>query len=134
MTVPGAQQGATMETFLDQVKRAAELPGQEEADRLARATLSALGDAVSEGEAAKLAPALPPELRSTLSSRSSQAHGFDKTTFLDAVSGGTDATDFEEVERQARAVLRTMRSWEQEDHVDKALDQLPAGIADLFTF
>lgn len=134
MTIPGAEQGATMETFLDQVRREAELASQEEAGRLTRATLSALGDSVSEGETAKLAPALPPELRSVLSSRSTQARSFDKSTFLDAVSSGTDSTDLEEVERQARAVLRTMRSWEPENNVDKALDQLPPGIADLFTF
>lgn len=134
MTVPGAQEGATMKAFLDQVRREAELASEEEAERLTRATLSALGDAISEGETAKLAPALPPELRGALSARGGHPRSFDKATFLDVVSSGTDSTDLEEVEHQARAVLRTMRSWEPEKHVDKALDQLSVGIAELFTF
>jgi uncharacterized protein (DUF2267 family) len=55
----------------------------------------------------------------------------DKATFVDAVSGAVHSVDAEEVERQVEQVLRLLREWLPEDQVDRTLEQLPGGLAEL---
>lgn len=131
MTHPGPQ-GLTMETFLEQVQQRAGLASREEADRLARATMSSLSERVTNGQVNDLSPALPPELRTELGRHAGQAQAFDKDTFLDRLSGEIDTVDIDEVERQVRAVFAVLREWAPAGEIDDTLAQLPADLAGLF--
>lgn len=131
MTGPGPQ-GMTMETFLEQVQQRAGLSTQQEADRLARATMSTLSERVTGGQANDLSPALPPELRTELARFSGQATSFDKNAFLDRISGEIDTVDLEEAEKQVRAVLTILRQWAPGGEIDATIAQLPSDLAALF--
>lgn len=60
-----------------------------------------------------------------------QARSLDKRAFVDAVSGAVHSVDAEEVERQVEQVLRLLREWLPEHQVDRTLEQLPGGLAEL---
>ncbi|MBA8824560.1 uncharacterized protein (DUF2267 family) [Saccharopolyspora lacisalsi] len=131
MTHPGPQ-GLTMETLLEQVQQQAGLSSHEQADRLVRATMSSLAERITNGQINDLSPALPPELRSELDRHDSQAHAFDKDTFLDRLSGEIDSVDLDEVEQQVRVVFGTLQKWLPANEVEDTLAQLPEELSALF--
>ncbi len=129
-----ARSSATLSAFTGQVQRRLGLETQSEAEILTRATLNELGRAISAGIAQDLTVSLPPELSAELRAQrpsDDQARSIDKATFVDAVSGAVHSVDAEEVERQVEQVLRLLREWLPEDQVDRTLEQLPGGIAEL---
>jgi uncharacterized protein (DUF2267 family) len=129
-----ARSSATLSAFTGQVQRRLGLETQSEAEVLTRATLNEFGKAISAGMAQDLTVSLPPELSAELRAqrpKDDQARAVDKPTFVDAVSGAVHSVDAEEVERQVEQVLRLLREWLPEDQVDRTLEQLPGGLAEL---
>ncbi len=129
-----ARSSATLSAFTGQVQRRLGLETQSEAEVLTRATLNELGRAISAGVAQDLTVSLPPELSAELRAQrpsDDQARSVDKPAFVDAVSGAVHSVDAEEVERQVEQVLRLLREWLPEDQVDRTLEQLPGGLAEL---
>lgn len=131
MTEPSPE-GPTMDSFLAQVAERAGLSDRQEADRLARATVSTLSERITGGQVNELSPGLPPELGTELARYEGQAQAFDKHTFLDRVSGEIDTVDLDEVERQVRAVFSILREWVPAAEIDDTLGQLPPELAEMF--
>jgi uncharacterized protein (DUF2267 family) len=129
-----ARSSATLSAFTGQVQRRLGLETESEAEVLTRATLNEFGKAISAGVAQDLTVSLPPELSAELRAQrqsDDQARSVDKPAFVDAVSGAVHSVDAEEVERQVEQVLRLLREWLPEDQVDRTLEQLPGGLAEL---
>ncbi|NMO89207.1 DUF2267 domain-containing protein [Actinomycetospora sp. TBRC 11914] len=129
-----ARSSATLSAFTGQVQRRLGLETESEAELLTRATLNEFGKAVSSGIAQDLTVTLPPELSAELRAQhqsDDQARAVDKAAFVDAVSGAVHSVDADEVERQVEQVLRLLREWLPEDQVDRTLEQLPGGLAEL---
>lgn len=123
----------TKEAFLARViDEAPEVRTDAEAEQVARATLSALANAVSAGQISDLMPALPPGLAPEGTAVASNAQQVDKSAFLDQVGGASGSTDVEVVERQVRAVLTTLTRWAPNAQISATLDQLPADIREMF--
>ncbi len=125
-------QSATMRSFVEQVQQTAHLQSAEEAEALARATLTVLAESITGGQVDELMQGLPAELQHDLSARSDQARALDKIAFLDRISGQIRATDFETTEAQTRAVLVTLKRWAPEGEIDDTIAQLPQSIAAMF--
>jgi uncharacterized protein (DUF2267 family) len=117
--------------FLAGVGRRAELD-RDQAERVDRATLGALGRTISGGQARQLAEWLPPELGAELAEHHGQAEAFDRTNFLDSVGAHTFSVDPDVVAEQARATLQTMRAEAPTDQIEDTLAQLPPALAELF--
>jgi uncharacterized protein (DUF2267 family) len=117
--------------FLAEVGRRAELDSPQ-AERVSRATLAALGRAISEGQARQVAQWLPPELRAELAERAGNAEAFDLTNFVDSVGAYTFSVDEAVIEQQARAVFHTVRAGVPSEQIDDTLAQLPPSLAELF--
>jgi uncharacterized protein (DUF2267 family) len=133
MTGPlGPDESPTLEAFVAQVQARGPLPSQSEADRVTRATVAALADAVSSTQAATLTTALPPELAGELTKKKGQANAFDAGAFLDRISGHVATVSHDELKAQVRAVLTTLAEWQPPGEFDDTLGQLPPGLADLF--
>ncbi|MBN9735932.1 MULTISPECIES: DUF2267 domain-containing protein [unclassified Pseudonocardia] len=116
-----------LDAFVARVRDRAGVDTASEAEALARATFRRLGEQISRGEAEKLAPALPTELSSELLAQATgQARGFDRRTFVDAVSGATGDSDIEQADARVAAVLGTLDSWAD---LSDTVEQLPDGLA-----
>jgi uncharacterized protein (DUF2267 family) len=129
-----SRSSATLSAFTGQVQRRLGLETQSEAEILTRATLNELGRAVSAGIAQDLTVSLPPELSAELRAQrpsNDQARAVDRSAFVDAVSGSVHSVDADEVSRQVEQVLRLLREWLPEDQVDRTLEQLPGGLAEM---
>jgi uncharacterized protein (DUF2267 family) len=129
-----ARSSATLSAFAGQVRRRLGLETESEAELLTRATLNEFGKVVSSGIAQDLTVSLPPELSAELRAQhpsDDQARAVDKAAFVDAVSGAVHSVDADEVERQVEQVLRLLREWLPDDQVDRTLEQLPGGLAEL---
>ncbi|MDR7299975.1 DUF2267 domain-containing protein [Haloactinomyces albus] len=121
-----------MDSFLDRVAERAGLSTRQEADRLARATMSALSERITAGQINDLSPGLPPELGTELAGHTGQAVAFDKSTFLDRISGEIETVDLDEAERQIRVVFAVLREWVPDEEIDDTLGQLSPELADMF--
>jgi uncharacterized protein (DUF2267 family) len=130
---PLAPGSAPLYTFLAQVQERGALQFTEEAERVSRATVAALADAVSSSQAGALTPALPPELADEMAAKKGQANAFDRGAFLDRISGYVRTVDHDELERQVRAVLTTLADWQPPGQIDDTVDQLPAPLSELFS-
>lgn len=122
-----------MEAFLSQVRDAAGVATEAEAERVARATLSNLAVALTDGEMDKLTATLPPEVRDESSGVRGQARSVGKDAFLDAITGQIDTVSLETAERQVRGVLRVVKAWVPDGELDAAVAQLPPDMGDLFS-
>lgn len=131
MTLPD-EHSADMKRFLSELRETAQLSSDQEAERLARATISALAEAVSTGQANQLAAGLPEELHFELGASTGQAERFDVQGFLDRISGEVDTVDADEVEREVRSMLGVLRSWAPSGEIDDTVQQLPKGLTNLF--
>lgn len=131
---PSPEYDDATENFLARVQQHAGVTTRIEAERLARATLHALGERISSGQAADLAPGIPPELRPEIEPERArgQAKAFEKNAFLDRITGQIGTVDIEVAERQARGLLRTLYEWAPEGEIDATLAQLPPELAELF--
>ena len=129
---PLAPGSAQLYAFVEQVQKRGPLQFAEEAERVSRATLAALADAVSSSQAGALTPALPPELAEEMAAKTGQANAFDRGAFLDRISGHVRTVNQDELENQVRAVLATLADWQPRDQIDDTLQQLPAPLAELF--
>lgn len=118
--------------FVNDVQRRAEVDSYEEAHQLSHATLGALGEAVSGGQAQQLSGWLPPELAQELAEKSGHAQAFDKPNFLDAVGGAIHTVDDQRVERQVTGVLNALRGSAPAGELDDTIAQLPRELAALF--
>lgn len=129
----GDEYGEAMESFLARVQQRSGLSSHDEAARLARGTLSALAESISGGQMGDLAPVLPTELRPQIEQARGQARAFDKSAFLDRLSGDIGTVDMDEAEKQARAVLHTLYEQAPEGEIDDTVAQLPAELSRMFT-
>lgn len=133
MPDPIDQSGQTMHAFLDQViDRAPQVESAAEAEKITRGTLATLAQAVSRGQMDALADALPPELRDELESGPDQAEALGRPEFVDRAGGHSSSADPAIVERQARAVLRTLARWTPAEEIDDVQAQLPADVRSMF--
>lgn len=128
----GDEYSSEMESFLTRVQELGGLSSHQEADRVVRATLAALGERITGGQMADLAPGLPRELRPEIDHARGQAMGFEKNAFLDQITGDVDTVDIEKAEMQARGVLRAVYERAPEGEIDDTLAQLPPELAALF--
>lgn len=121
-----------MDGFLGRVAEIAGLSSQQEADRLARVTVSTLSERLSAGQVNDFSPVLPAGLREELARHGGQAVTFDKVNFLDRISGQIDTVDPDEVERQVRAVLAVLHEWIPDEEIEDTVGQLPPALAEMF--
>ncbi|MDT0304077.1 DUF2267 domain-containing protein [Streptomonospora wellingtoniae] len=125
------QTGDAGGAFLARVQQRSGIESRTEAQRLTEATLSALQRRLSGGQFNDLARNLPPALQPEREA-SGQAAAFDKSAFLDSVSGGISTVDPAEVELAVNAVLNTVREWLPDEEVEDTLAQLPRELSELF--
>jgi uncharacterized protein (DUF2267 family) len=118
--------------FVTEVEKAGDLPSPEEAEQLVRATVRAVGEVVTRGQADRLSPGLPDEVASDLAAGGTgQAKSVDKRTFLDQVSGAIRSGDLDEVEKRVGVVCRTLVAWSPPGEIDGLTAQMPADLAAL---
>jgi uncharacterized protein (DUF2267 family) len=116
--------------FVHAVTGRTALSRQEAAD-LTRATLEALAERLSDGEATQLALQLPDGLAEYVRpQKRKQAERFGLHEFVRKVSQHTGLT-VEETTLGARAVLTTLREAVSPDEFDDVMSQLPRGFSDL---
>lgn len=117
--------------LIAEVKRAADLPSNEEAERAVRATLRTLGERLAGGEPFDLASQLPAELADELPVLGpGEPFGLDE--FYRRVAE-REGTDLEEARRHARAVMAVLRKAVTAGEFDDVLAQLPKEYAELTT-
>lgn len=121
------------DAFVSDVQQAAGLSSNEHAQQLTVATLNVLGQSVSQGQAQQLATWLPPELAGELSHPRGSAKAIDPRSFVDKVSGKIPTTDTDEATRQVAAVFQTVQARTPRGKLDHTIDQLPPGLANLFS-
>jgi uncharacterized protein (DUF2267 family) len=117
--------------FTGTVQNRLELPATGETVRAIRATLTTLGERLTEGEAADLAGPLPMEIDHYLTGAVDD-HGqrFDWDEFLDRVAERertTDADDRADVAYHARVVVAVVAEAVPAGELRQVRDQLPAG-------
>jgi uncharacterized protein (DUF2267 family) len=115
--------------FIAKVAKHSALP-RDEAEAITRATLQALGERITGGEARDLAAQLPHELQDTLESASEEAEPFDLDEFIRRVSkraavAPADARD------GITAVFQTFQDAVSFGEFDDVMDQLPEEFAAL---
>jgi uncharacterized protein (DUF2267 family) len=125
-------ESTTLQEFVQRVQSMADLANYDEAEQVARATLSTLGETVSGGEAKQLGSWLPPELQSELAEKHGQASSFDKRQFLDKVAGKIYTVDLDRAEVQVSAVLQVLRSAAPANEINDTIAQLPQQLAAMF--
>ena len=122
-----------MQAFVHEVQNGTGLRTASEADVLARGTMRTLGELIGDGQAGALSASLPQELAAEITDAAhGQATGADKDTFVDQVSGHVHNVDAEDVERQVRVVLSTVRAWAPDGQIEATLAQLPRPLAAMF--
>ncbi len=121
----------TAQEFLSRVRERLGLT-DEAAVRSTHATLTALADRISEGQASDLAEMLPAELRPHLNTARGSAQPFDKPGFLGRVGAEAGLADHDAAEAHARAVLSTVHEWASQGDLDETFAQLPPELAQLF--
>lgn len=125
-------EGGGFDEFAARVQKRVRSSSREEAVAGTHATLVALADRLSEGQAAELAAVLPPELRPYLNTGKGSAQPFDKAGFLGRVGSEAGLEGAELAETHARAVLATVAEWAAGEELDDTLAQLPPELADMF--
>ena len=116
--------------FVGQIQNRLELPGEGEAVRAIRATLTPLGERLQAGEADDLAASLPMEIdRFLIEADSGQRFDYDE--FVDRVAGheGIDRAD---AAYHAKVVVAQVAEVTQASEVQQVRDQLPDEFEDLF--
>jgi len=116
--------------FTGTVQHRLELPGGGQAVRAIRATLTALGERIPEGDATDLASSLPMEVDWYLTG-AVREHGqrFDWSEFVDRVAQ-TEGVDRPEAAYHAQVVVDLVCSVVPEADVRQLRDQLPESEAD----
>lgn len=114
--------------FFQTVAERAGLSREEAAD-LTRATLGALGERLSAGEARNLALQLPEPLRESLPVRD-KSEQFGLHDFVVRVSNRTGLT-VQEATGGVRAVLTTLRETIPDEVFDHAMSQLPGDFQEM---
>lgn len=131
MSAPYAE-STTLQEFVQRVQGLADIGNYDEAEQVARATLSSLGETVSGGQAKQLATWLPPELQAELAEKHGQASSFDKRQFLDKVAGKIYTVELDRAEAQVSAVLQVVRSAAPSNEIDDTIAQLPPELSAMF--
>lgn len=122
----------TAQEFLSRVRERLGLT-DEAAVHSTHATLRALSDRISEGQASELAGVLPTELRPYLDTAKGSAQPFDQPGFLGRVGAEAGLADHDDAQAHARAVLSTVNEWAPQGKLDDTLAQLPPELAQLFS-
>ena len=115
--------------FVGQIQHRLELPGEGEAVRAIRATLTTLGERLQAGEAEDLAASLPMEIDRFLTEADS-GQRFDYDEFLDRVAGheGIDRAD---AAYHSKVVVAQAAEVVQSAEMQQVRDQLPEEFDDL---
>lgn len=130
--VPAQPDRADPDAFLATVQQYGQMADREQAQTATGVTLNLLADRISPGQADKISPALPQDLRTYLATNKKTPQSFDKDTFLDRVVTATGVADKATAERRVRAVLTTLREWISETELRATTSELPPEIAELF--
>jgi uncharacterized protein (DUF2267 family) len=109
--------------FIDAVAQGAQM-SRDEAESLARATLTTLSERINGGQARDLAEQLPDRMRGWLLPTDENAERFDPPEFLRRV-GVHAEVDTDRAEQGARAVLATLRNAVARKEFSDTLYQLP---------
>lgn len=120
-----------IDAFLARVEEYGQLVSRDESQELTQATLAALAERVSTGQASDLAGWLPAPLRPYLRAASEPATPFDSRVFIRQVMD-VRHLDSASAQRQVRAVLAAVREQVPEKEVSDTLEQLPQELAQLF--
>ena len=116
--------------FVGEIQHRLELPGEGEAVRAIRATLTSLGERLQAGEAEDLAASLPMEIDRFLTEADS-GQRFDYDEFLDRMADheGIDRAD---AAYHAKVVVAQVAEVVQGAEMQQVRDQLPDDFDDLF--
>lgn len=120
-----------LDAFLARVEEYAQLVSRDEAQEVTQATLAALAERVSTGQARDIAGWLPAPLRPYLHAASEPATPFDSRVLIRQVMD-VRHLDTASAERQVRAVLAAVREQVSEKELSDTLQQLPPEMARLF--
>ena len=125
--VPTRTPRLTAREFFDRVRGKADLRDQEEAVVAVRATLAALAERITGGQAQDIALYLPQQARKYLATAREQAAAFDRNRFIERIAeiGQTDA---QTATRYAAAVFATLTDVVPAPEIRDTIDQLPPGI------
>ncbi len=133
MADPLAEHDSAAVRFHKQVEQRGPFEASDDADRVIRATLDTLAQAVSSAQLDSLIAPLPQDLQ-PYRAENEHAKPLDMPEFLDRVGGYSSSVEPAVVERQVRAVLSTIADWQPSDEtVRDTLAQLPPQLADLFS-
>jgi uncharacterized protein (DUF2267 family) len=111
------------QTFTRTAAQRAGLP-EDTTERIEQATLRALADRISGGEAQDLASQLPDRLKDALRPAHEEAESFDVDEFLRRIAEQSDVGR-EEARRGASAVLTTVRDAVTHGEFEDVISQLP---------
>lgn len=120
----------TAEEFFAQVQLAGRINSRDQAQRAVHATLQALADRVSAGQANEIALHLPAEVRADLMGAEEQAQPFSLNEFLDRIAT-IESIDHATAELHAQAVLTAVRVHVPGREWADTLGQLPSDIGRL---
>src|SRR5690606_9438303 len=106
--LPTSEPRPTADEFFAQVQHAGPIDSREQAERAVHATLRALADRISAGQAQDLALYLPAEVRADLTGVAEPARRLNRDEFLDRIAT-IESTDHATAELHAHAVLTALR-------------------------
>ncbi|MFC6905879.1 DUF2267 domain-containing protein [Halalkalicoccus tibetensis] len=120
--------------FLDAVERHADLESRDQAYTVTSATLTVLGQRITEGEAENVASQLPAHLDDLLMSKSAEAEEFSADRFVSRIDDREDVlSDVDaDAEHHARAVLTVLGDAVSGSELEDAREQLPDEFDPLF--
>jgi uncharacterized protein (DUF2267 family) len=117
----------TADEFFTQVQQTGAIDSRDQAELAVHATLQALADRISAGQAQDLALHLPAEVRADLMGAAEPAQPFNRDEFLGRIAT-IEATDHATAELHAHAVLTALRVNVPEKEFADTLEQLPSDI------
>ena len=124
--------------FISAVKRRTGLDSDDTAYAATDATLTVLGQRLTEGEAENIASQLPTRLDETLTGESTEAEEFSVEEFVERVferereQTGSSVADTDEAEQHVRGVTSVLGNAVSGSELDDAREQLPGEFEALF--
>jgi len=126
------------EEFISAVERRTGLDSDDAAYAATDATLTVLGQRLTEGEAENVASQLPTRLDETLTGESTEAEEFSVEEFVERVferereQTGSSVADTDEAEQHVRGVTSVLGNAVSGSELDDARNQLPSEFEALF--
>lgn len=128
--LPTSKPRPTADEFVTQVQEIGAIDSRDQAELAIHATLQALADRITAGQAQDLALYLPAEVRADLTGVAEPAQRFNRDEFLERIAA-IESTDHATAEQHAHAVLTALRVNIPEYEFADTLDQLPSDIGRL---